>query len=173
MSKTTKSFENYLWMQSLLFLPTGKFNNQGPSLCSHRTKDFVFLRISSKISLIPTVKFVLLESSTMLSESCRCLSSPSLYTLSPVCTQTPTLSQLLTSGWRRLDGTSSWVQQQGWHPKSELWGDARHSLPSGSELATSSWKDLLLNDIKLEWNTDHLSAVNDDIYLLTSQDQHY
>lgn len=94
----------------------------------------------------------------------------------------PELTPFPYNPWDCVSAANFWLKKTGWdsllspaaswHPKSELWGDARHSLPSGSELATSSWKDLLLNDISLEWNTDHLSAVNDSIYLLTSQDQH-
>lgn len=61
---------------------------------------------------------------------------------------------------------------RGCRPSREPRGDARHSLPSGPEPPASSWKDLLLNDISPEWNTDHLSAANDDTCLLTSQDQH-
>lgn len=74
---------------------------------------------------------------------------------------------LKTTGWDSLPSPAGRLPS-----KSELRCDAGHSLPSGSELATSSWKDLLLNDISLEWNTDHLSAVSDDICLLISQDQH-
>lgn len=94
----------------------------------------------------------------------------------------PELTPFLYDPGDGVSAANFWLKKTGWdsllspaascHPKSELWGDARHSLPSGSELATSSWKDLWLNDISLEWNTDHLSAVNDNIYLLTSQDQH-
>lgn len=172
--KPLNPLRNISECKAFFFLLLGNSRNQSPFLCSHGTKEvFVFLNTSSKVSLMwyqLLNYFVLMGSSTAPFMSRRCLNLPPCYTF-PLAVET--LPQLLTSGWRRLDGTPSWVQQRGCHPRSELRGDARHSLPSGSELATSSWKDLLLNDISLEWNTDHLSTVNDDICLLTSQDQHY
>lgn len=73
---------------------------------------------------------------------------------------------LAAEGW--LEGTPFWASQCCYHPKSELLGDARHSLPAGTVLFTSSWKDLLLGDISREWNRDHLTEFNANTCMLTS-----
>lgn len=60
----------------------------------------------------------------------------------------PELTPFLYDPGDGVSAANFWLKKTGWdsllspaascHPKSELWGDARHSLPSGSELATSS-----------------------------------
>jgi len=137
--KPLNPLRNICECKAFFFFLLGNSRNQSPFLCSHRTKEaFLFLNMSSKVSLTRYQllnQFVLTDSSPVL------LASHGRLNLPPFCSFPPaleTVPQLPAAGCRRLDGAPSRAQQRGCRPRSELQGDARHSLPSGSELATSS-----------------------------------
>lgn len=75
-----------------------------------------------------------------------------------------------------------WLQNSGGSRSGVQHGAAVQAVSRGVTQGTPFPPDLsrlphlericCFNDISPEWNTDHLSAANDDICLLTSQDQH-